>query len=181
MNSDFIAVADIHDDIDVMHVYPNLEPTVNSNDDDIFGGANNVILSQSNKGLGIANTFFANGLSTSTSSPVPSLGIFVEIEGSSSAVPKRGEVFTFNTASGSSQASAISASRTAIGELRVGTSDPTNVGVTTFNNASRIVKDNKQSFAIHVWSGRRMRQVATNDKASFLTAINILEDSSYQS
>tara|TARA_B100000683_G_scaffold267729_1_gene301863 strand:+ start:1493 stop:2662 length:1170 start_codon:yes stop_codon:yes gene_type:complete len=181
VNSDFIAVADIHDDIDVMHVYPNLEPTVNSNDDDIFGGAKNVILSQSNKGLGIANTFFANGLSTSTSSPVPSLGIFVEIEGSSSAVPKRGEVFTFNTASGSSQASAISASRTAIGELRVGTSDPTNVGVTTFNNASRIVKDNKQSFAIHVWSGRRMRQVATNDKASFLTAINILEDSSYQS
>ncbi len=181
LHSDFIGVGDVHDDIDLMHLYPNLEPTVNSDNDDIFGGEKNVILTQSNKGLGIANTFFANGLSTSTSNPVPSLGVFVDVEGSTSAVPKKGDVLTFDTTSGSSQASAISASRTAIGELRVGTSDPSDVGITTFNNASRIVKDNKQSFAVHVWSGKRMRQVATNDKAAFQTAINILEDPSYQS
>ena len=74
-----------------MHIHPNLEPP-DPGTDDIFGNSSNVILTSSNKGVGFANTFYRNGLNTSTSSPTPNLDVFVEC---TPAPPLMGEVLHF--------------------------------------------------------------------------------------
>ena len=175
-NINFIGIASIYQDVDVMHVHPNLEPP-DPGTDDVFGNSGNVILTTSNKGTGFANTFFANGLNTSTSSPIPNLDSFVQC---TPAPPKLGEVFTFNTTTGSSQNTTISNNKTIIKNLRVGDPASSSVGIGSFNQASVEIKNQKKSHAVNVWSGKRMRVVAGQDKAGFQAAIDILTDPSYQ-
>ncbi len=173
----FIASGKIYNDVDVMHIHPNLEPP-DPGTQDIFGGSKNVILDSSNHGIGFANTFFANGLNTTTSQPIPNLGSFVN---SDPAPPLMGEVFTFDTSSGSSQNNTISDKRQIIKDLRMGnSSDPNDVGVGSYNGASVVIKGQKRSHAINTWSGKRMRVVAGEDKASFQAAIDILSDPEFQ-
>ena len=173
----FIASGKIYKDVDVMHIHPNLEPP-DPGTQDIFGGSKNVILESSNKGIGFANTFYANGLNTTTSQPIPDLGSFVN---SDPVPPLIGEVFTFDTSSGSSQNNTISAKKQIIKDLRKGnSSDPNDVGVGSYNGASAVIKNQKRSHAINTWSGKRMRVVAGEDKASFQAAIDILSDPEFQ-
>ena len=175
-NVNYIGKAKIYQDVNVMHVYPNLEPP-NPATDDIFGSSSNVILTSSNKGIGFANTHFPNGLNTSTSSPTPSLDNFVQC---SPAPPLMGEVYTFNTTSGSSQYNTINSNRVTIRDLRVGDPSSNSVGIGSFNQASVQIKQQKKSYAVNTWSGKRMRVVASQDKAGYQAAIDILTDPSYQ-
>ncbi len=172
----FIGIASIYKDVDVMHVHPNLEPP-DPGTDDIFGNSSNVILSQSNKGIGFANTFFPNGLNTSISAPTPNLDSFVQCTPSP---PLIGEVFTFNTTSGASQNTTISNNKNTVEDLRVGDPASSSVGVGSFNQAAVDVKRQKKSYAVNTWSGKRMRIVAGEDKSGFQAAIEILTDPSYQ-
>tara|TARA_Y100000033_G_scaffold13078_1_gene12086 strand:- start:453 stop:1598 length:1146 start_codon:yes stop_codon:yes gene_type:complete len=173
----FIASAKIYNDVDVMHIHPNLEPP-DPGTQDIFAGSKNVILDSSNHGIGFANTFYPNGLNTTTSQPIPDLGSFVNCD---PTPPLMGEVFTFDTSSGSSQNSTISDKRQIIKDLRMGnSSDPNDVGVGSYNGASAVIKNQKRSHAINTWSGKRMRVVAGEDKASFQAAIDILSDPEFQ-
>jgi hypothetical protein len=175
----FIASGEIYEDVDVMHFHPNLEPP-DPGVDDIFGNSSNIILTSSNKGIGFANTFFPNGLNTSTSAPSPNLNTFVQ---SVPEPPFIGKVFTFSTTSspGDSVIVSIGNSQKIIENLRVGVSTNANdVGVGSFNGASVIVKGQKKSHAVNTWSGKRMRVVAGENKTSFQAAIEILTDPSYQ-
>ena len=173
----FIGIASIYKDVDVMHFHPNLEPP-DPGTDDIFGDSSNVILTSSNKGIGFANTFFPNGLNTSLTAPIPNLDTFVQCTPSP---PLIGEVFTFNTTSGSSQNATISTNKTIVENLRFGIlSNIKDVGVGSFNQASVEVKKQKKSHAVNTWSGKRMRVVAGQDKVGFEACIEILTDPSYQ-
>ena len=175
---EYIGLGSIFNDIDVFTFYPNLEPP-DPNQENLFGNRSTVIVDTSNAGNGIANTFFSNGLSTSTAAPTPIVGEFVP---TSSSIPTIGEVYTFNTTSGSSQVSNINAQQQIIKDLRFGVvSNSDDVGVGSFNAASIVVKTSKKGFAVNTWSGKRMRVVATNDKTGYETAIQILSDPSYQS
>ena len=172
----YIGIASVYQDVVVQHVHPNLEPP-DPGTDDIFGNSDNVILTTSNKGVGFANTFFPNGLNTSTSAPTPNLNTFVQC---TPAPPKLGEVFTFDTTSGSSQNTTISNNKTIIRNLRAGDPAASSVGIGSFNQASVEIKRQKKSHAVNVWSGKRMRVVAGQDKAGFQAAIEILTDPFYQ-
>ncbi len=172
----FIGIASIYQDIDVMHIHPNLEPP-DPGTDDIFGNSDNVILTTSNKGVGFANTFFPNGLNTSTSAPTPNLNSFVQC---TPAPTQLGDVYTFNTTSGASQNTIISNNKTNIRNLRAGDPTSNSVGIGSFNQASVEIKKQKKSHAVNVWSGKRMRVVAGEDKTGFQAAIDILTDPSYQ-
>ena len=59
-------------------------------------------------------------------------------------------------------------------------SDPNSVGVSSYNAAAINIKNLKKQHAIQVWTGKRMRVVATEDKAGFEAAISILSDSAFQ-
>lgn len=173
----YLGVGEIYNDIDVMHFFPNLEPP-DPDIDNIFGNAVNKIVTSSNKGQGIANTFFPNGLNTTTSAPTPTHGSFVTVD---TSIPKIGDVFTFNTSSASSNVVTINASRSNIKDLRIGVvSDPNSVGVSSYNAAAINIKNLKKQHAIQVWTGKRMRVVATEDKAGFEAAISILSDPAFQ-
>lgn len=175
---EYIGLGSIYNDIDVFTFYPNLEPP-DPNQENLFGNRSTVIVDTSNAGNGIANTFFSNGLSTSTDAPTPIIGEFVQ---TSTSIPTIGEVYTFNTTSGSSQVSNINAQQQIIKDLRFGVvSNSDDVGVGSFDAAAVVVKTNKKGFAVNTWSGKRMRVVATNDKTGYETAIQILSDPSYQS
>ncbi len=172
----FIGIASIYQDVDVMHIHPNLEPP-DPGTDDIFGNSSNVILTTSNKGVGFANTFFPNGLNTSTSAPTPNLNSFVQC---TPAPTQLGDVYTFNTTSGASQNTIISNNKTNIRNLRAGDPTSNSVGIGSFNQASVEIKKQKKSHAVNTWSGKRMRVVAGEDKTGFQAAIDILTDPSYQ-
>ena len=116
-------------------------------------------------------------MNTSTSSPSPNLDTFVQCTPAPSLM---GEVFTFDTTSGASQNTIITNNKTTVRNLRVGDPTSNSVGVGSFNQASVEIKKQKKSHAVNIWSGKRMRVVATQDKAGYQAAIDILSDPSYQ-
>jgi len=175
----YIGLGEVHQDVDVFHFYPNLEPP-DPNVDDIFGSAENRILTSSNTGVGFANTFFPNGLNTSLTAPTPVFGVFVQ---ASSSVPAIGDVYTFDTSTtgGTTALNTINTERQAIEDLRFGVvSTPNDVGVSSFNSASEQVKGLKKAHAIGTWSGKRMRVVATSEKGGLQAAIQVLSDPTFQ-
>ena len=175
----YIGLGEVHQDVDVFHFYPNLEPP-DPNVSDIFGSAENRILTSSNKGVGFANTFFPNGLNTSLTASTPVLGVFVQ---ASSSVPAIGDVYTFDTSTtaGTTALNTINTERQAIEDLRFGVvSTPTDVGIGSFNAASVVVKGMKKSHAVNTWSGKRMRVVANDDKGGYQAAIQVLTDPTFQ-
>ena len=175
----YIGLGEVHQDVDVFHFYPNLEPP-DPNVDDIFGSAENRILTSSNTGVGFANTFFPNGLNTSLTAPTPVLGVFVQ---ATSSVPAIGDVYTFDTSTsgGTTALNTINTERQAIEDLRFGVvSTPTDVGVSSFNAASEKVKGLKKAHAVGTWSGKRMRVVATSEKGGYQAAIQVLTDPTFQ-
>jgi len=175
----YIGLGEVHQDVDVFHFYPNLEPP-DPNVDDIFGSAENRILTSSNTGVGFANTFFPNGLNTSLTAPTPVLGVFVQ---ATSSVPAIGDVYTFDTSTsgGTTALNTINTERQAIEDLRFGVvSTPTDVGIGSFNAASVVVKGMKKSHAVNTWSGKRMRVVANDDKGGYQAAIQVLTDPTFQ-
>ena len=176
---EYIAIGELFQDVNVYHKFPNLEPP-NPSDDNIFGNAENVILTSSNAGVGFANTFFPNGLNTSLTAPTPVIGVFVQ---ATSTVPAIGDVYTFDTSTsgGTTALNTINTERQAIEDLRFGVvSTPNDVGVSSFNEASVVVKQNKKGYAVNTWSGKRMRIVANNDKGGYQAAIQVLTDPSFQ-
>ena len=175
----YIGLGEVHQDVDVFHFYPNLEPP-DPNVDDIFGSAENRILTSSNTGVGFANTFFPNGLNTSLTASTPVLGVFVQ---ATSSVPAIGDVYTFDTSTsgGTTALNTINTERQAIEDLRFGVvSTPTDVGVSSFNAASEKVKGLKKAHAVGTWSGKRMRVVATSEKGGYQAAIQVLTDPTFQ-
>ena len=175
----YIGLGEVHQDVDVYHFYPNLEPP-DPNVDDLYGNAENRILTSSTTGVGFANTFFPNGLNTSLTAPTPVLGVFVE---ASSSVPAIGDVYTFDTSTsgGTTALSTINTERQAIEDLRFGVvSTPNDVGVSSFNSASVQIKNFKIGHAIGTWSGKRMRVVATSEKGGLQAAIQVLTDPTFQ-
>jgi len=175
----YVGLGEVHQDVDVYHFYPNLEPP-DPNVDDLFGNAENRILTSSTTGVGFANTFFPNGLNTSLTAPTPVLGVFVE---ASSSVPAIGDVYTFDTSTsgGTTALSTINTERQAIEDLRFGVvSTPNDVGVSSFNSASVQIKEFKKGHAIGTWSGKRMRVVATSEKGGLQAAIQVLTDPTFQ-
>jgi hypothetical protein len=177
----YVGMASVFDDIMVFTQFPHLEPTININQDNPFDGRKTVLLTNSNEGIGFANTFFANGLSTSKSSPTPTLDQFVVIEGSASGkISFTGDVFAFDTSANTESATSITNLRNEIVTLRVGTGSNNNIGVTSFQNAADAVKQQKKGHAINYWSGKRMDLIAQQDKNTFETAIEILTNPAYQ-
>lgn len=172
----YVGEATIYEDVMLSHVYPAVEPTVQPGNDDIFGNATNKIITSSTKGQGIGNTFYQNGLNTTPSSPSPVLGVFVNCDG---GVPSIGKVYTFDTSSASSNAASISSKKDEIQTKREGTGSP-QTSVAEFAGAASVVKEQKQSYAVNVWSGERMKVVMNDDKTSYETAIAVLTNPGFQ-
>ena len=170
----YLGEADINDDIFVAHFYPNMEPPDPGQEDIFANPVNKIIASSSDYGLGIGNTFYRNGLSTTPSQPNPVLGVFVECD---TSVPFKGKVYTINTSA--SEATTIGNKKSEIQTLRVGTGSP-HTSVAEFANAGGVIKEQKQSYAVNVWSGERMKVVMNNDKTTFQTAIGVLTDPDFQ-
>ena len=178
---EYVGMASVFDDVMVVTQFPYIEPTINIDQDNPLGDRKTVLLTNSNEGIGFANTFFANGLSTSRLAPSPVLDQFVTIEGTTfGKVPLIGDVFAFDTSANTGSATSITDLRTEIGTLRVGTGSGNNIGVTSFQNAAAAVKQQKKGHAVNYWSGKRMDLIAQQDKNTFQTAIDILTDPSYQ-
>ena len=178
---EYVGMASVFDDVMVFTQFPHIEPTINIDQDNPLGDRKTVLLTNSNEGIGFANTFFANGLSTSRLAPSPVLDQFVTIEGTNfGKVPEIGNVFAFDTSANTGSATSITDLRTEIGTLRVGTGSGNNIGVTSFQNAAAAVKQQKKGHAVNYWSGKRMDLIAQQDKNTFQTAIDILTDPSYQ-
>jgi len=169
----YLGAGSVSEDISVAHFYPNLEPPDPSTND-IFGSAVNIIVTDSNAGQGFGNTFFPNGLSTSVTNPTPSYGEYVDVN---TQIPILGDVYTFNTTSGSSNKNAIDNAKDQINILRYGDpSDPNSVGVSSYNAASINLKGLKKGHAVNAWSGKRMTVVASLEKQGLQAAIDILDD-----
>jgi len=174
----YFGEAELYQDILTTYRYPNMEPP-DSGQEDIFANPKVQIVEATpsdNRGLGVANTFFQNGLNTTTSAPTPTLNNFVPVEGS---VPFIGKVYTFDTSAASSNASTIDTKRSEIQTLRQGTGSPS-TAVVDFAGAGSIVKEQKQSYAVNVWSGERMKIVMGDEKTSLETAISVLTNPDFQ-
>ena len=169
----FIAEGEIYDDVVVAHFYPNMEPP-DPGQEDIFANPVTKIITSSNLGLGIGNTFYRNGLSTTASQPNPVLGDFVDTD---TGVPLKGKVYTFDISA--SESTTVINNKQEIQTLRIGTGSP-QTSAPEFANAAGVVKEQKQSYAINVWSGERMKVVMNNDKSSFETAIAVLTNPGFQ-
>lgn len=159
---EYIGVGKVYNDVVAITAYPNLEPP-NNDVDSPFEGRESQKLSSSNAGVGVANTFFANGLVDNT------FGDFVIVSG---GVPFMQDVLAFDTVSNSTGATDIANLRAELGGYRS--------GIGSYVGAAATVKGLKNDYAINVWSLRNDAKTNNEQIVNLQNAINILQDPTFQ-
>ena len=159
---EFVGYGLIYDDITVTSYYPYLEPADPSQDSP-FEDQENKIITPSNAGQGVGNTFYKNSLQSST------LGDYVDI---SDTLPFVGDVFAFDTASNPTGLTSITSIISEIDTLRT--------GISSYVGAGSTVKSFKKGYAINVWSLKKNTSNVNSSIVNIENAIRILEDPSFQ-
>lgn len=159
----YIGVGSMHQDVVAVSNYPNLEPP-NTSVENPLSGLTDVGLTTANAGLGIGNTFYANGCETNTYAD------YVNVQG---GVPYMGDVLAFDTTSDTGSASQIAALRADLTPLRT--------GITSYVSAAVEVKGRKYDAGLNVWILTKTTPILEQQKTDLNNAINVLEDPTFQS
>lgn len=157
---DYVGSGQVYNDNVIVTYYPDLEPA-NTSVDNPFADLQLKILSNSTKGIGVANTFYPNSLENASN---PN-GNFVDSDDSINSI---GRVYAFNTISGSTQKSNID---NLIVSVTSGRS-----GITSYNNGSSTIKGYKKGASVNIWS---LEKTDVDIQATINTnnaAIGILKD-----
>ena len=156
---DVVGVGSLFEDLTIVKQYPNLEP-VNTNISSPFINVQYNELTTSNDGLGIANTFFQNGVDTGAGgSPLFSQSNFI------------GTVFAFSTTANAGAATSIFNIEPEIDSLRT--------GIGSDQSSTNIVKDFKVGYAVNVWTFEKNVSVAQSRITDLNNVIGILTDPTY--
>jgi hypothetical protein len=151
----YVGTGKIYPDTTIITYYPDLEPA-NPSVQNPFGNEQFRVLNNSKKGLGVANTFYSNSLSGGS------------IVNSNDTISQLGEVFAFDTISGSSVKSSIDSLVSNIGINRS--------GITSYNNGSSTIKGYKKGYSVNIWSLKNSNVNLQNDINAKQAAIQILND-----
>ena len=152
----YVGAGDVYQDIVLVTNFPKLEPPDTSAETP-FTGRQSKILTNSNKGLGVANTYYANAVNDLT------FGDFVD---SVDSLPKLGEVLAIDPGSGN--VAQITTQRQNIGVLRT--------GVVSYVGGGDTVKRRKKGYAVNVWTLSNNRDNFNADITGLQAAIGVLED-----
>ena len=151
----YVGTGKIYPDTTIITYYPDLEPA-NPSVQNPFGNEQFRVLNNSRKGLGVANTFYSNSVSGGS------------IVNSNDTISQLGEVFAFDTVSGSSVKSSIDSLNVNIGINRS--------GITSYNNGSSTIKGYKKGYSVNIWSLKNSNVNLQNDINAKQAAIQILND-----
>ena len=151
----YVGTGKIYLDNVIITYYPDLEPA-NTSVQNPFEDEQFRVLNNSRKGLGVANTFYSNSVSGGS------------IVNSNDTISQLGEVFAFDTVSGSSVKSSIDSLVSNIGINRS--------GITSYNNGSSTIKGYKKGYSVNIWSLKTSNVNLQNDINATQAAINILND-----
>lgn len=158
--TDFVGTGRIYPDNVVITFYPNLEPP-NSNVDNPLNPEELPLLDSGNSGVGVANTYYKNSLTTPASGPNSGLVY------STDPVNDIGYVYV----NGDGQTPTIS---NLIANIGTGSSD-----VVPPNTANDLIKNIKKGYAINVFMLSRTNTLLDQRQADLRTAVGILEDPQY--
>lgn len=150
---DYVGTGKIYPDHVIVTYYPDLEPS-NSSVDNPFEDEQFKVLNNPIKGLGVANTFYSNSLTN---------GVIVN---SNDPITQIGDVFAFDTVSGSSV-------KTTIDNLIVDLSS-NRTGIASVNSDTSIIKSYKKGYSVNIWSLNKTNKDIQSDITSLEAAINIL-------
>jgi hypothetical protein len=151
----YVGSGKVYPDNVIITYYPDLEPA-NTSVQNPFEDEQFRVLNNSRKGLGVANTFYSNSVSGGS------------IVNSNDTISQLGEVFAFDTVSGSSVKSSIDSLVSNIGINRS--------GITSYNNGSSTIKGYKKGYSVNIWSLKTSNVNLQNDINATQAAINILND-----
>ena len=149
-----IGIASVHHDVSLIESYGNLEPP-NASAENPYGGYSSPILTSSNQGLGIGNTFFKNGIDTGDG-------------GNRLLNSLSGNIIAFSTSTYPSQANIIF---NTVDEI-----ETNRVSIGTFTSSANNVKPTKTGYALNVWAYSRGNYIADQDVISLQSTIDILEN-----
>ena len=152
----YVGSGKVYPDNVIITYYPDLEPA-NTSVQNPFEDEQFRVLNNSRKGLGVANTFYSNSVSAGGS-----------IVNSNDTISQLGEVFAFDTVSGSSVKSSIDSLNVNIGINRS--------GITSYNNGSSTIKGYKKGYSVNIWSLKNSNVNLQNDINAKQAAIQILND-----
>ncbi len=155
---DFVGSAQLYNDVVIETFYPNLEPP-NMGVENPFSPIEFNILDSSNRGLGVANTFYSNSLSGGS------------IVNSDTTNNSTGRVFVFDVSSGASEKSTIDAQLTNISISRS--------SLTTPNNNASTLKGHKKGFSVNRWTLGKSTSQMNQNITDLESLVSILENSAY--
>lgn len=156
-STNFVGSAELYDDVVIQSFYENLEPP-NVSVDNCFIPSTAIIMTNSNLGLGVANTFYQNSLEGG------------DIVHSTTTNNSTGRVFTFDVTSGSSEKSTIDSEISSI------TSNRTNL--TSPNNNASTLKGYKKGYSVNMWTLNKSNSDIQSNITDLESVITILEDPS---
>jgi hypothetical protein len=151
----YVGTGKIYSDNVIITYYPDLEPA-NTSVESPFEDEQFRVLTNSNKGLGVANTFYTNSLSGGS------------IVYSDDSISQIGEVFAFDTVTGASIKSNIDSLISDISLNRT--------GITSYNDGSSTIKGYKKGYSVNIWSLKKTNVNLESDISDLQAAINILND-----
>lgn len=151
----YVGTGKIYPDNVIITYYPDLE-SANTSVESPFENEQFRVLTNSNKGLGVANTFYINSLSGGS------------IVYSNDSISQIGEVFAFDTVTGSSIKSNIDSLISDINLNRT--------GITSYNDGSSTIKGYKKGYSVNIWSLKKTNVNLESDISDLQAAINILND-----
>jgi len=149
-----IGVASYHDDCSLIEYYGNLEPA-NADNDNPYGNYSSPILTSSNKGLGVGNTFFENAIDTGDG-------------GLRMLNSLKGNVIAFSTSTYSSAYNTVVTQKNIIDEERI--------GVGSLTGSVNVMKESKTSFALEQWSYIRGNRILQDRNGALDSAIDVFDD-----
>ncbi len=165
-STDFVGTGQIYDDNVILTYYPNLEPA-NTGTENPLQPENLIPLTGSNEGLGVANTFYKNSLTSPGSGPVPSEDLPSGVVHTTSSAPSsKGTVFAYS-GSNSTVDNQISDINTKRNDL----DDP--------NASSNVIKGDKKGYATNVWMISKSDSNLAQRQTDIATAVQILQDPTY--
>jgi hypothetical protein len=156
---DYVGTGQIYNDIVVESFYPNLEPP-NTGVENPFTGLQANILSSSNDGLGVANTFYGNSLLNAGT-----LGTLVPTDTANNSL---GRVYAFDTNSGSAEETTIT---NLISDVT-----STRTGISSYNNGASTLKGHKKGFAVNMWTLNKSNSDIQSNITDLESVITILQD-----
>ena len=163
-STDFVGTGQLYDDNVILTFYPNLEPA-DTGTDNPLQPEELIPLTGSNEGMGVANTFYKNSLTSGGPVNSPNLPNGI-VHTTSNAPSSKGTVFAYNGSNSTvnNQISDISTKRSEL-------ADP--------NNSSDVIKNDKKGYATNVWMISKSDSDLSQRQANIQTAIGILEDPTY--